>query len=58
MATEFCILKMEGITKANGKMIKCKDLVNCTMIMVKLLIRAIGIITISTGKEESIAQNH
>jgi hypothetical protein len=58
MAMVFCILKMGGIMRANGRMIKCKDLVNCIMITVKLLTRAIGIITSSMDKDGSIAQNH
>ncbi len=49
---EFCISKMEVITKGSGRMIKWKDLENCIIRMAKLPMRATGAMISSTGKEE------
>jgi len=58
MAMELCFLRMEGIMKENGKMIKWMVLVNYTMKMGKLLMKVIGKMTNLMDKVEFITHSH
>lgn len=54
MVMAVCTLKREAITKENGKMIRCRDLVDSITRMERLLMKDIGKMMNSMGRAESI----
>lgn len=54
MEQENFIIQREAIIKENGKIIKCKDMVFSLILMVALPIKAIGLRTSLTDRENFI----